>query len=496
MTNAAASAPNIRSGRRPASALTVLVALAPVGLVVIAEAAWISVIAGLIQEYALHDAVFSIATLAVWVAAGIAVARWLGPRSGRRWPAVAFALVAVSGAIGWLSSPDARAALADGLGPALAAHPGGWLAGIALLRGFAHARIPLAEGTVANLLGIGVPGLALAAALGGLIVDPWRTRFLADATASTIVYVITAVLALALTRLDAIGIDAGFDWRRNPPWLVLTVVLLGVAILVAIPLASIAGTLIAILVSIALGPLLIVGLVTGFDGAARRIIAFFLVVTVVISVLLRIFGGRSISVPPVTPEVPTQAPPSAAEQVFTMGLGGLLLLGAIAGIIVMIAVWMRRAPAHEVEFDETRSIDPSDAGLSTGRSRRSRFGFRAAPVTAVEAYVALVGDLERHADVRREPAETPAAHAARLRANGRSGLSLDLLAADYALARYGGVELPGREDRRAVARWRVLRRRIAIRPAGIASPGGSGRSGEAPRPDAERPVDIEPRRTF
>jgi hypothetical protein len=110
--------------------------------------------------------------------------------------------------------------------------------------------------------------------------------------------------------------------------------------------------------------------------------------------------------------------------------------------------------------------------------------------------VALVDDLERHVDVRRDPAETPTAHAARLRTNGRSGLSLDLLAADYALARYGGVELPAREDRRAVARWRDLRRRIAIRPAGAADPGRIGPSGEAPRPDAERPVDIEPRRPF
>jgi hypothetical protein len=486
-------APARSAGR--AARLPVLVALAPVALVVLAEAAWISVLAGLLQEYSLRDPVFSIPPLAACVAAGIVLARWLGPRSGRRWPVVAFGLVAATGAIGWLSSGEAQRALADGIGPALAAHPGGWLAGIALLRGFAHARFPLAEGTVANLIGVGVPGLALAAALGGLIGDPYRTRFLADATAAAIVYVAAAVLALALTRLDAIGLDAGFDWRRNPPWLVLTVALLVVAILVAIPLASVVGTVIAILVSIALGPLLIVGLVTGFDGAARRIIGFFFVVTVVVSVLLRIFGGRS-APPPAVPETPAQASPSGADQLFTIGLGGLLLLGAIVGIIVLIAVWMRRAPTLDAALDETRTIDPSEAGLSARRRRRSRFGFRSAPLTAVEAYVALVGDLERHVDVRRDPAETPAAHAARLRASGRSGLSLDLLAADYGLARYGGLELPAREDRRAVARWRVLRRQIAIRPAGAVDPGGFGPSGEAPRPDAERPVDMEPRRPF
>ena len=483
-------------GARAARIMPVLVALAPVALVVLAEAAWVSVLAGLLQEYALRDPVFSIPPLAACVVAGIAVARWLGPRAGRRWPAIAFALVATAGTIGWLSSEDARRALADGIGPALAAHPGGWLAGIALLRGFAHARIPLAEGTVAHLIGIGVPGLALAAALGGLIVDPYRTRFLADATAATIVYVAAAVLALALTRLDAIGLDAGFDWRRNPPWLLLTVALLGLAIVVAIPLASVVGIVIAVLVSVAIGPLLIVGLVLGFDAAARRVIGLFFVVIVVVWALLRIFGGRSEPLPPAPQPAAPHDPTSTAEQIFTIGLGGLLLLGAIVGIIVLISVWMRRKPVLDPALDETRTIDPSDAGLAAGRRRRSRFGFRSAPRTAVEAYVTLIGDLDRHRDVRRDPAETPAAHAARLRASGRSGLSLDLLAADYALARYGDVELAAREDRRAVARWRVLRRRIPVRPAGVVDSGGIGPPGEAPRPDPERPVDMEPRRTI
>src|SRR6476661_6437375 len=206
----AGSAQSADRAARSARIVRVVVALAPVALVVMAEAAWISVLAGLLQEYALHDPVFGIPPLAACVVAGIALARWLGPRSGRRWPAIAFGLVATTGAMGWLSSAEAQRALGGGIGPALAAHPGGWLAGIALLRGFAHARIPLAEGTVANLLGVGVPGLALAAALGGLIGDPYRTRFLADATAAAIVYVAAAVLALALTRLDAVGLDAGF----------------------------------------------------------------------------------------------------------------------------------------------------------------------------------------------------------------------------------------------------------------------------------------------
>ncbi len=43
---------------------------------------------------------------------------------------------------------------------------------------------------------------------------------------------------------------------------------------------------------------------------------------------------------------------------------------------------------------------------------------------------------------------------------GAPALRLDLLAADYALVRDGGLTLSAREDRRAVDRWRSLRRSL------------------------------------
>jgi hypothetical protein len=266
-----------------------------------------------------------------------------------------------------------------------------------------------------------------------------------------------------------------------------------VAIVVAIPLASVAGTVISVILSVAFGPLLILGLATGFDYVARRVIGFFLAVGIVIFVLIRVFGVRSTETPPAPPDVGNQAPASTAEQIMTIGIGAFVLILAVVGIIVLIALWMRRAPTADGLIGETRTIDPSGDGLSPSR-RRMRLGFRHAPLTAVQAYVALVEDLERHPDVRRDPAETPAGHAARLRAAGRAGLSLELLAADYGLARYGGVTLPAREDRRAVGRWRALRRRIAIRPAGASDRTGRGPSGKAPTPDTDLPLDLEPRR--
>ena len=398
-----------RTQRRGVAIVTQIV---PLALVVVAEAAWISVAGGLLQVFALRDPVIGIPGLAAFVVAGIVLARVLGPRLGGRWLVVAFGLVLAGGAIGWLISGAARDALAEGMGPGLAAHPGGWLAGLAVLRGFAHARLPLAEETVSNLLAIGIPGLALAATLGGLIGEPYRARFLADSLGAAVVYVGASALALAFARLDAIGLDSGFDWRRNPTWLLMTIALVAVAILAAIPLASVAGTILSVLISVALGPLLILGLATGFDRTARRILVFFAGVVVVLVILVRVFGSTDSPLPPAATGQPGLPTYEETNQLFTIGLGGLLLLFVVVAIIVAIAIWMRRTPAPDGDLHETRTIDASGDGLPPPR-QRDRFGRRHDPATAVEAYVALVDDLDAHREVRRGPAETPAAHAAR-----------------------------------------------------------------------------------
>lgn len=480
------------SARTVARVTALVVELAPVALVVVAEAAWISVFAGLFQEFALRETVLGIPAFAAFVAAGIVLARLVGPRLGRRWPGMAFGLVLGASLVGLLLSGAARDAMVDGAGPAVAAHPGGLLAGLALLRGFAHARLPLAEGTLSRLLAVGVPALALAATLGGLIGDPYRTQFLADAFAAAIVYVSATVLALAFTQLDAVGFDAGFDWRRNPSWLFLAVAMLVAATAIAIPLASVAGSLISIVLSVAVGPLLILGVATGFDRVVRRVFIFFAFVVVVLFILIRLFGRVAAPTDPAGGSGGGTGTASPVGQLVTVGLGGLLLFGAIAGILVLIALWMRRTPPPDGAIGETRMIDPG--GDETGpRLRLRRFRRRPSPTTAVEAYVALVGDIDRRPEIRRDPAETPAAHAARLRADGGADLSLDLLAADYALARYGGMSLTEREDRRAVGRWRVLRRRLAARQG---EPGRPRPGAPAPTPDTNLPADLEPRRTF
>ena len=110
---------------------------------------------------------------------------------------------------------------------------------------------------------------------------------------------------------------------------------------------------------------------------------------------------------------------------------------------------------------ETREIDRGEWDADVrGPRRRGRFARRAEPKDAAAAYRALLEDLEAHPALRREPGETPSEHAARLRRAGTGELSLDLLAADYGLARFGEVDLTPREHRRALARAKALRRRL------------------------------------
>ncbi len=440
-----------------------LVEWLPVALVVCAEAAWLSALGGFVQAFAQRPPALGIGWLAVFVLAGLTAARLLGRRAGRWWPPLALGLIVLAGVAGVLVAPIARDSISEGMAVALATHPGGWVAGVAVLRGFAHARLPLAEETVARLVGLGVPGFALLAVVGGVALEPERSRFLADTLLAAIVFAGTGLLSLTLTRLSAVAHGSAWDWRRNPSWLAVTIGILAVAVVAAIPLAGIAGRVLEALVPIAVVASIPVGLAIGLDRTGRRVIAFSIGAAAVLILVLTTFGrpGDATPAPPAAPAV--ESHPTTADGLLAAGLGGLLLLAAAVAVVVLAALWMRRAePPAEDAVEETRAIDRGTTA-AVGRRRRRPWR-RPEPTTAAEAYVAVLDDVSRHRDVSRRESETPAEHAARLRAGGRSELRLDLLAADYALVRYGGVDLPPREDRRAIARWRVLRRRLTRQP--------------------------------
>jgi hypothetical protein len=453
--------------------LAAMVELVPLGLAIVAEAAWISVAGGLIAEFTLHEPSLGIPALVAFVLVGVLAARFVAPRAGERWPSIALFLAAVCGLVGWLSSPEALATLTTlGVIPALGVNPAGWIAALAVVRGFAHAKTPVSAGTLGTLFGFGVPSLAIAAVVGGMIAEPYRARFLADATVAVVVFAGSVTLALAIARLTAVGAGSGFDWRRNPTWVVLLLVMVLTTLAIAVP-ASDASPLIALAAGAAVAPLLIVGLILGFNKRTLRTMLIITVGALLVIGLLRLFAvgpiAMTLGLGGATGGDPVPAEAGAAAPV------GLLIVVVVSMILVLILarLWARRTPPDATDIDEVREIDRGDE-TEAGRPRW-RFGRRPRgapePRDAVGAYLRLLGDIERRAGVRRNPAESPTAHAARLRDAGRADLGLDLLAADYALARFGGVSLSAAEDRRAIGRWRRLRRTL-------------GTTGQPPEPSA------------
>jgi hypothetical protein len=437
-----------------------LVELGPLSLVILAEAAWLSALAALIQALSGRPTVLGIVPFAVFVGAGTLAALLLARRLGRRWPLVVPAFVAVAVVVGTLSSTDARAALGVGLGPVVSAHPAGWLAGVAVLRGVAHARLPVPEDSIARLLAVGVPGLALIAIAGTAVVPLYRAAFQAELLAAVLVFVVAATVALALTRLTDIGHDGGFDWRRNPAWIGLVLVVLAVAITATVALTTVGASLIQVLAGVTVGVLVIVALSAGLERGALKLAIGLIVFQLAIYLLV---AGLRPGGP--VPELPASESGTGGEtdasRVLTLGVGGVVLLAAVVAIVVLATIWMRRTRTPiEDPVHESRTIDRGALTDTPAAGRRRNRRRRREPHDASAAYVALMADLDRHPSVRRAAAETPAEHASRLRAEERAGLMLDLLAADYALVRYGGKDLSAREHQRALGRWRSLRRRL------------------------------------
>ncbi len=449
--------------RRAAEWLRVL----PVLFAIVAEAAWVWVVAGLIQEYALAPVGVGLPATVTAVGIGAAAGNLLGPRLGMRWPLAAALLALTAGAVGWLAAPEVRDALVDGsIGRALGLNPGGWLAALAVLRGYRHARLPLHEPTLVTIFAVGVPALAFAAVAGGMVAEPFRSRFLSDALLGATIFAASSTVALALARLSAVGADAGFDWRRNPPWLLVVIGLITVVAAVAQPASQLAGPVITLLIGLLAGPLVVVGLVLGFTRRAAWFMFIAAGATLVYVAIVALFLGEPAS-GPVEGEsgLPATVPERAADD--PIAVAAFILLAATVAIVVLVRLWMRRSPPDDGRADETRTIDRGETRPAGNRRRRWRLRAET-PRDAVAAYRALDDELGRNPALGRSPGETPREHAHRLRAGGQADFGLDLLAADYALARFGETSLSPAENRRAVERWRRLRRLGRGHPQGRA----------------------------
>jgi hypothetical protein len=419
----------------------------------IAEASWIAVFgAAAVALVGTPGPAGVLAPCVVAALCGLTAARLL-PNGLIRVPALLAVTVGAVGAgvwfgPGWLTNAAAQP------------WPLYLLLGLAVLRGAVQGDPSAGVAPIERLVRISPVLLGTGWLIGLRVADATRDTFVGEATAATIAFVLAATLAIGLARLAAVDMAHG-QFGGNGPWLLSLGGLLAGALLVMLPLWSVLG---GSLGALARGVGQVVATVVVTPLAA--IVGLVMLVAGAIAGLLRsVLPVSTLLPPPPPPEGVPQGPDASSGAEPSPLLDSLLGLGLL--IVLLVVAWLlvrrwqgeRYGPARPAGVPEERSIRVVPVlPLPTLRLRR-RTPSWSSPDGALAAYPRLLQEWASHPEVARAPDESPAAHAARLRASRHGSLALDLLAADYQLARFGEVQLTASEDRRAVARWRLLRAR-------------------------------------
>ncbi len=445
----------------------------PSALLLLAEGFWIGILYSLLEIESRETATLSPLFFALAAAAG-ALSAARGPRfAGSRWPVVATLLVGLAAVIGWILSAHSRAALLSAYPPAaLSAHPGGWLMGLAFLRGVSISTTDHDAAPAESLVLVGIPAIALAYALATTMDRPRLDAFAAEADPDTILFVACGLVGLALVRIRWLGAVSSVRWSTNRAWLGLLLALVAGMLLIAVPASLTIAPLVMFIVALLPLPLFVAGLIVGFDRRLIRTIIAMIVFAVLGVAVVQAILGRTI-VAQQGGAGGSSAANNQPDQTWLI-VGGWLLLVAVVAVVVAIAVlyWTRQAPTRLEDAGEERTIDRGPERQRREPPVRSRQPRRwGTPRDAVEAYLAALGLLASYDDLRRRPGETPWEHAGRLRAlEARAAPSptiarpLALLAADFELFRFADRALTPAEHRRGVERWAAIRTNIRRRP--------------------------------
>jgi hypothetical protein len=439
------------------------------------EGSWIALVYVTLQV-ALAHAPAALGPLAFAVAAGMGLAWSRAARGRAAGPGVGAALALATGLVGWLADPAAREGLVsaaagtggfDAFETAVTTNAAGWLLALAFVRGAGHRDRTHDEEKTGRLLGR-ILLLAIPWAVGLAFAGDDRATFVAQATVSTLLFAGAGLLAVGLGRLETYGAEAGGHRWRNRSWSVVVVLVIGLLLAVSVPAAFLVGAPpLAILDAAWVSVAAIVGVIGAVIGTAGApVLAGF---EALISIL---------PTPQPTPLPSASAPPPGVGEIAPVqgdpriGLT-LTILALVALSILVVAVVSRiragSTPARRGAVGaapvEERTFEPPRPRLRIPAVRLPRP--RRTPVTAVEAYLALLDDLAGDAGLARRPSETPRAHAGRL-AGPAAHRDLGLLVADWELARYAGRRITPLEDARGVARWRRLR--VVLRRARPTAP--------------------------
>lgn len=436
----------------------------PIAAGLLAEGAWIALPAALAQAMSGHAVILGPVHLAAIALVGYLVARRFAIRLGpARWPLVAAGLTILVAILGWLADLDVRGAVVSGdLASAIARHPAGWLAGIAIMRGIAHAGPTAVIGIGGRAVSVALAWIAVVLGAGAFLPEPQRAVFQGDALVYVTVFVAASTVGVALGRITSVAEATGFDWQPNRAWLGLLGVLVVAIVAIAIPASMAVATPVRLVLQLAPAPLLVLAFFVGLRGAWRATFAAMGVMGVIVTVLVVLsqFGQRY---QPVV-QAPTQFTGSdQANQVpwpaIVAWVAVLLILVALVALLVRY--WMRESLLADVgDVGEERSIDTTGIERQTRQGRRQRRPSGRTPGSAADAYLALLEEIEGRSRVERAPTESAPAHAMRLRQAGLGATGLDLLAADFELERFGDVRLSDAENRRGVGRWHRLRRSL------------------------------------
>lgn len=424
-------------------------------LALVAEGAWLAVVYAAVQVVVGGQRpLIGTFELTIAAAAAALLAR-RGVLDPDQRPLTFFAATVAAGVAGWLISPEARQQLAAGnLVQAIGLHPGGWLAGVAFLRGIGRG-FEVDDRAVTRLVLWGTPGLALPWIAGQLTAEPLRGVFIEQAFVASLTFVSAGFMAAGLARLQVIGQETGVDWRENRAWLGLVVGVLAIVLAVGVPAARVLGLPIDTVARGLLGPL---GTLLGY-----LVLVILIPLAWVAGLLTELLLGLGLRLPaPAGPPKPGEPFPFPQTYDFEQVRGGLLTVGAFWVLIILLAVivgrtWLRRrarrAGRGSIEERFIR-LPETHLRLALPRLGLPRRRTMAPPHDAVSAYLAALELFDPGTLMRRE-AESPQAHAQRV-----ADRQLSLLAADYALARYGGRPLTRLEHLRALGRWRRLQARL------------------------------------
>ena len=429
----------MRLSPSPAELGRSLLGLLPGSATAIAEGAWIAVVYDALQAGLSGTA----GPLGPWTfiamaAVGMFVVR-VAP-SGATHDVGLTVLVLGTVAAGWLSDPQVRTIASAGRVDGLVSAGAGWLLGVAAWRGTRHRDPTTDDAVVGSLLTWIVPGLAIPWLIGSG--SSQRQAFVDAALPTTLLFVTAGLIAVGLTRLEALGALAGVDWRRNRAWLAMLVGVAGLVALIGTPAALLLNASAEASARTLLGPAVAVGDVVAAIAAPIE------------DTIGSVLPGAS---------APTAFPPGGAPtSTLAIWIDAFVLTGVLMVLVGILIVFHRivtsdpRPEPTPPGVQERQTVLPQPLPGGLGWIRLPRLGIlrETVPRTASQAYLTVLDRFERDEDLRRTPSETPAAHARRLRAMGVGALSLDLLAADFELERYRGAILTPSETRRAIGRSR------------------------------------------